>query len=95
MPELTAWRDYCQIEFSKAFLAGRGWYSAMAELQRAEQALQDAQWRLAVESCRWQHRAPLSWYLCTEVRAFVYRNRAVIGPGRELVLRPKAEVAGA
>lgn len=106
VPALQSYRDKC---LAYTFLRGlegvdEGWYTVMRDLERAEQALDDARWRLACESWNWclvprVRDVPLGeemfWFaqrmveaLRFEERLFGYRR-----PGKELALRTPTEVA--
>lgn len=103
VPELQAYRDKL---LAYVFLRGLdgglddGWYSVMRELERAEQALDDARWRLACESWKWtrwdeQYRGACReraiWAGMSLCQAWRYEG-IFSSPGRTLVLRSKAQV---
>lgn len=100
--ELQAYRDRL---LAYTFLRGLhglddGWYSVMRDLERSEQALDDARWRLACASWRWVRfdeqfrgswREDAIWAGITLCQ--VWRFEGVLSsPGRALALRPKTEV---
>lgn len=102
VPELQSYRDRL---LAYTFLRGLeglddGWYSIMRELERSEQALDDARWRLACaswRSCRWEEmfrgsrREQAIWAGIT--LCMVWRWTGVFDePTKVLALRRTAEV---
>lgn len=106
VPALQSYRDKC---LAYTFLRGlegvdEGWYTVMRDLERAEQALDDARWRLACASWRWVRESarPVGpdddfWWICET--AIAARRFLIMGllshypPGKALALRTPTEVA--
>jgi len=106
VPELQAYRDkLLAYTFLRGLDSGLddGWYSVMRELERAEQALDDARWRLACTSWSWSlvprvRDVPLGeemfWFASRMIEAARFEERlsGYRVPGKELVPRSKAQV---
>lgn len=101
VPELQSYRDRL---LAYTFLRGLGgvddgWYSVMRDLERSEQALDDARWRLACASWRWcrkldylaRTRPVVDWEARKLIAAWRYQG-VISSPGKALALRPKTEV---
>lgn len=106
VPQLQSYRDKL---LAYTFLRGLhglddGWYSVMRDLERAEQALDDARWRLACISWRWLRHDPVwdgeeaYWMRRSRYAAWRFQDeldQSVDFPyavGKSLALRPKTEV---
>jgi hypothetical protein len=98
VPELEMYRNQCLAWLT---LAPGGW-TAYHVLEEAEQALDDARWRLACESYRWVRDYPnvsdderLWWFAVMAIAALRYRLSSeqpeTCSPGMTLAVR---EVAG-
>jgi hypothetical protein len=96
VPELRSYLNKCLAYFLLFGEGTDGEYRALTAVTHAEQALQDAQWRLACASWRWQRRpAPLDehieWEARQELAALYFEcrhepwRRGV--PGKEVVRR--------
>jgi hypothetical protein len=101
VPELEMYRNQCLAWLTFA-PDGWPWQTAYHALEGAEQALDDARWRVACESYRWVRDYPnvsdderLWWFTVTAIAALRYRllseQSGTCWSGKELAVR---EVAG-
>lgn len=98
VPELRAHRDACAARLLRALRTSRGWRESILAYQKADQALQDAQWRLACDSWKWTRWPGESvdehawWWAGQLIAAARYNRVCGVGPSKALMVRHPEEV---
>jgi hypothetical protein len=100
VPALAMYRNQCLAWLGFA-PGGWQWQTAYRALEEAEQALDDARWRVACDSYRWVRDYPaldddaLYWLVLVNVAALRYRllseRPQECSPGRDLAVRQVSE----